>query len=436
MKQSCILAVILSLFTIALPLSAELNGDIQIGTHLRFEELEFSRNDAQLMLKLQGSPFPQYRYYTEGFVKGSRQPGDNDTDWRLDVREAYLDVYEFLSDNVDLRIGKQVIVWGKADKLNPTSNLCPDDLEDTLDFGEKLGVNAINASYYLGDWMLNAVMVPVFTPARLPSGDRAAMLAPPMMPPPGVTLRNITTANVEPERTLDETSQFGVRLSGMVGNYDVSFSYFYGRDDLPLASRVTLTPVDQFGVMDAVVELTYPRLHVIGADFAGSLRNVGVWGEAALILPENVEMPTSVLTPAGLQPQAVSTTQDDDAYLKFVVGMDYTFRSGWFLNMQYVRGFLHERGKDNLNDYVVGRIEKSFLNDTLKVVPLGVALTVTDWDDAGNNYAVAGMPELTYYPADNVELTLGATIIEGKGESLFSRMKDNDEIYIKAKVSF
>jgi hypothetical protein len=257
-----------------------------------------------------------------------------------------------------------------------------------------------------------------------------------MSPPPGVTLRNTTTTTLEPERTLDETSQFGVKLGGMLLDYDVSLSYFYGRDGIPLTSKATLTPVDLFGTMDVEAELTYPRIQVIGADFAGAVNSVGVWGEAALFLPEKVDMPTYLLTPAGLQEQAISVALDDEAYLKFVVGMDYTFNSGWFMNMQFLHGFFHERGKDNLNDYVVGRIEKDFLNDELTIVPFGFALAITDWEDLGENYGIAGMPEISYRPADNVELTLGAVILEGKGDNLFSGIKDNDEIFFEADVSF
>jgi len=48
----------------------------------------------------------------------------------VDIREAYVDFKGFIFDNLDLRIGRQRIAWGTADKLNPTDNLNPDDLED------------------------------------------------------------------------------------------------------------------------------------------------------------------------------------------------------------------------------------------------------------------------------------------------------------------
>ncbi|MCK4357845.1 MAG: hypothetical protein KAW92_03755 [Candidatus Cloacimonetes bacterium] len=67
---------------------------------------------------------------------------------------------------------------------------------------------------------------------------------------------------------------------------------------------------------------------------------------------------------------------------------------------------------------------------------MGGAVSVTDWDDYENNYGLVANPEITYYPYDNVEIITGAYILNGKGRNMFSSLKDNDEVYFKAKVSF
>jgi len=146
-------------------------------------------------------------------------------------------------------------------------------------------------------------------------------------------------------------------------------------------------------------------------------------------------MTTTLPTPQGMMTQT-STALDDKPYFKYVIGGDYTFKNDLYINAQYLHGFIHERGKNELKDYVVFRIEKKFLNDELKIVPLGGAISVDDWGDVKNSYGFVGAPEIDYYPSDNIELTLGAFLIEGKGENLFNRVKENDEVYLKAKVSF
>ncbi|MCK7509029.1 MAG: hypothetical protein MZV70_36675 [Desulfobacterales bacterium] len=68
--------------------------------------------------------------------------------YNLEIRELYIQLYGFLFDNLDVTSGRQRIVWGTADKLNPTDNLNPLDLEDILDFGRRRGSDAINLNYY------------------------------------------------------------------------------------------------------------------------------------------------------------------------------------------------------------------------------------------------------------------------------------------------
>ena len=169
-----------------------------------------------------------------------------------------------------------------------------------------------------------------------------------------------------------------------------------------------------------------------GADLVGAVSNIGIWAEGACFIPEKVVMKTFTV---GVGTQT-SIALDDEPYYKFVIGGDYTFKNGIYLNAQYLHGFVHERGKDDLNDYLTFRFEKKFFNDELKVVPIGGAVSVTDWDDYENNYGLVANPEITYYPYDNVEIITGAYILNGKGRNMFSSLKDNDEVYFKAKVSF
>ena len=353
-----------------------------------------------------------------------------------------MDLYGFGLKNLDIRIGRQIIVWGTADALNPTSNLSPDDLEDIFNFGEKFGVNAVNASYYIGDNLtINGVYVPVFTPATLPFGDFADAFSAPMDLPLGMTVKRLSDKIILPDRKPSESSQIGLKASTNLLGYDMSLSYFKGRDDLPILSKATITlaPAEPVGTVYIATKLIYPELQVIGADFAGSIGSVGVWGEGAVFIPEEVKMTT--IAPSFINgTYSMETTQtvalDDEPYCKFVLGGDYTFKNGLYFNGQYLHGFLHERGKDELNDYFTFRLEKNFLNDKFKIVPIGGAIAINDWDDVKNNYGLVYAPELSYFPSDNVELNIGSFIIDGKGDNMFGMIKGLDEIMFRLKVSF
>jgi hypothetical protein len=418
-----------------------INGFLKTDNRMLTDDNSFTWNENQLGLKFEGSYSSNYHLYSEVRLRGFGFPEVSQTadlqgkekvyKWELEFREAYLDLYQFGLQDLDVRIGRQIIIWGTADKLNPTSNTCPEDLEDVFNFGEQAGVNSVLATYYLGDFTFSGVYVPIFTPAVLPSGIYASALSEPMEFPEGMTLNSFTDEIILPEQKFTESSQAAFKLGTNLFDYDLSVSYYYGRDDLPLLNKVTISPVDTLGTVDAAAEMIYPKMQVIGAEFAGSLLDAGIWGEAALTIPDEVEMQTVI----GDEIQK-SIALKDDPYCKLVFGGDYTFKNGIYLNTQYLHGFIHERGNDDLNDYLTFRFEKKFFNDELKIVPIGGAVSVTDWDDYENNYGLVINPELSFLPYDNIEMILGAFILDGKGSNMFSSLKDNDEVYFKAKVSF
>ncbi len=427
--------------------SVGINGYIKTDNRLRMDDHRYTWNENRLNLKFEGASSDKYHFFSEVRLRGfgfpdvtqsadlQRQEKDKVYRWGLQFREAYLDLYQFGLKNLDVRIGRQIISWGTADKLNPTSNLSPDDLEDIFNFGEQLGTNALKATYYAGDFTFTGVFVPVFTPATLPMGDFASAFSASMDLPAGMVLHNFNDSIILPDNKLSHTSQFAFKAGTSFFNYDFSISYFNGRDDLPLINKINITPVDTLGGIDIVAEMIYPKMQVIGADLAGSIGSVGVWAEGALFIPDKVTIATLVPTPYSIQTQQ-SIALDDEPYFRYVIGGDYTFKNGLYLNAQFLHGFIHERGEDNLNDYFAFRFEKKFFNDELKIVPFGGAIAINDWDNIKNDYGFVGNPEITYYPSDNVELILGAYWLEGKGANMFSQIEKYDEIYGKIKVSF
>src|SRR5215468_10483274 len=72
---------------------------------------------------------------------------------------AYLDLYHVLP-GLDLRLGRQVVTWGVADKFSPTNNLNSLDLEDPLRFGQGIANDMVRADWNHGDLIVTAVWVP------------------------------------------------------------------------------------------------------------------------------------------------------------------------------------------------------------------------------------------------------------------------------------
>jgi hypothetical protein len=409
-----------------------ISGYIHSENRLQTNEQEITWNENRLNLQLEGGKSNKYHFFSEVRLRGLGFPNVNQTSdlqlqekskvyrWGLEFREAYVDLYGFALENLDVRIGRQIVSWGTGDAFNPTSNISPDDLEDIYNFGERLGINAFNGTYYLNDNItLNGVFIPLFTPATLPIGDFSRAFSPQIELPPGLSIGNLSDEILLPKPSISESSQYAIKIMSNLLSYDMSLSYFKGRDDFPLISKVELTPIDLIGTMDISTVLQYPEIEVIGGDFAGSIASVGIWGEGALTIPKELSMTT--ISPSFINPGQLDTMQtvalENESYFKYVLGSDYTFKNGMYLNTQFIHGFFHERGKDALNDYFSFRLEKNFFNGELKVIPVSGAIVINNWDDAKNNYGLVYAPELIYYFSDNVDLSIGAFILDGKGES-------------------
>jgi len=360
----------------------------------------------------------------------------------IEIREAYVQVIGFLTKNLDLKIGRQRITWGTADKLNPTDNLNPYDLEDILDFGRHRGSDAINLIYYpIPELSLQGIYIPFFRPVNMPVGIFANALNPSMELPLGMTLKETSDTLLTPKYNLKESSSAAFKLQCMVKGVDFSFSYIWGHDGLPIVTRNTFIPVDTLGGVNIRSQLSYTREHIFGFDLSTSFAGLGFWTEASLTLPEkNVVMSTdlSALYPLSPEPVIIDSTllKKSSPYLKFIIGCDYIFKEGSYLNFQYLHGFFHERGNDNMNDYFFLRYEKKFFNDKLCIAPVSGAFIVSDWKKVKNNYAIAYIPQVSYKATDDVEIALSAAFFDGKGDNMFANLSDYNMFMFKLKYDF
>lgn len=291
------------------------------------------------------------------------------------------------------------------------------------------------ATYYLGDYTLTGIWEPALRPVLLPkTGFTFAQEMPSLPLPPTLKIAEREEHLLLPER-LPKNSMFAAKLKSTLLNVDWSISYFRGFDDLPILNSITATPIDATS-LKITSELSFPKLNVIGADLAGEFLSIGFWGEGAVFLPDE-ESVLSITAPGplGTPQRGKQTMLKDEAYFKYTVGLDYTFKGGIYLNAQYMHGFFHERGRENLQDYIVARVEKEFFDEELKVALSG-GVEIKEFDEIKNNIGYIVAPELTLKPADSVEIALGTFLLGGKENTLFGQWKDQDQAYLKVKVDF
>jgi hypothetical protein len=83
------------------------------------------------------------------------------------AREAYL---QFDSGATSIRLGQQLVVWGRADQLNPTDNLTPRDFTvlATDNADERFGTLALAINHRIGNYTWSTALLPRFRPNVVP----------------------------------------------------------------------------------------------------------------------------------------------------------------------------------------------------------------------------------------------------------------------------
>jgi hypothetical protein len=407
--------------------------------------------------------------------------------YRLEAHAAYIDIYRILP-RLDLRIGRQVVVWGTADKFSPTNNLNTLDLSDPLLFGKALANQMIRADWNpVADLIITAVWVPIFRPAQLPRTaplavtqaerpapvqddyQRAALGALAAAMPPSQI--NVTTMQPDPSLS---NSQVGLRVAGRIFGIDASVSYYHGRFGIPQPAWAIQRPN---GVVD--VALMWPRMDVIGFDLAGSiekLRGLGYWVEGGIFFPQEVTYgtyndsmgghdPVTFLKDAatGMYDKTRVTAPEADRgvvvpstpFVKLTAGLDYSFNKYLYGNLQYVYGFIDEFGagkqayalpKAQIGDtprlearighYLVAGADLKLFSDALLIRFFG-AFKVPQIGDESPRFTAVLFPQLAWAVWDATELSLGAFVFLGDRASKFGDPAAGaSELFLKAKFTY
>lgn len=315
-----------------------------------------------------------------------------------ELREAFVDLR---FGKLDVRAGRQIIAWGRADGVNPTDNLSGQDLTLLVpdDADRRLGATAVRASYAIGDVSIGGVWLPEFR------GHEFALPA----PPPGVVFAR--------EGGQWPGDQWALRVEQTGRAVDWSASYFDGKD---------LAPDLGFDAAAPRVVLSHHRVRVIGGDMTANLGRFGLRAEGAYVDTED--------------------TQGRDPFTKnpfvFVVaGADRTFGGQLNLNVQYLyRQVRHRSGtsdsvQDVLNSQTQAvqhgasfRISYKWLHDTLEAECAAVAY-------AGPQGG-ALRPKVVYAVTDSWKVLAGAEILRGQSASLFGLMERNSAGYAELRWSF
>jgi len=337
-------------------------------------------------------------------------------DYKMDLREIYIDLF---LDSMDIRIGKQQIIWGKADGVFITDIVSPKDLTEFLlpGFDEiRIGVTSLKLDYYMGDNTFELVWIPSFSPTVTPSEDSIWAIKRPI--PPNAKL-DMSKKEITPSL---KNSEIFFKYSVLSSFIDLEVMGGYTWDDDPTL-HMTQKVVGNQPIITVTPE--HHRLGVIGGSFSKDIAGLFVLRSEAAFYYQKYFLLT---TPDKITHE--NTDQRD--YIHYLVGIDATPFWNITMSVQFIqRAILNydDNIKDNQFDNTMTfLLRKLFMNDLL-TLELFAYYGITN-DDA------LIKPKVAYKFTDELELSAGAYIFVGDKDGLFGQYKKNSMVYMKAKLNF
>ncbi len=338
----------------------------------------------------------------------------NDGEIKFNLREAYIDLY---FDSFDLRIGKQQIIWGKADGVFITDIISPKDLTEFLlrDFEEiRMGVTSVKFDYYIGDNTLEIVWVPVFSSTILPPQNSIWAITPdfPVQPNFDYSRKDITPS-LENSEIFAKYSFFSSAI-----DFEIMGGYTWDADPVIHTEKEFDMTTHQLLSLTAIPQ--HHRLTVVGGSFSTSLGPVVFRGEAAYYWGKYFQTN---------DPTAFEGVVEKD-YFNYLIGADFNMFDINF-SVQFIQQIIMDTDEfivnNSTNNLMTFLAKKNINNETIHL-EFFAYIGLTDGD-------ALIRPKISYDITDGVNILLGANIFLGD-EGMFGRFNDNDMIYVKLKYSF
>lgn len=343
----------------------------------------------------------------EGWV--SDQAVGRGSNIRGDLREGY---GRLTFDPFEIRVGREIVAWGRADRINPTDLIGSRDFTLLFpdDDDQRRGNAMVHARWGRGRTTFSLHWLPEFRPNLYPTGGV----------PAGVVLLG--------DRTPTELAQFALRLDQSGGAIDWSLSYFDGLDRDPRFALAAATP--------STVSLfrRYGRIRVLGADAAAAVGGIGLRGEIAY---------TPSPSGAGIDSRRSGVYLvlggDRDLVDRLNLNLQYIFRyvTGWIdpepIADPVARGIAlrnaaiaNQRFRDQ--HAVSFRIAYRWPGDTLETEASGV------FNLTGHDGLLRG--RIVYKATDTLRLSVGGDWYFGPTDTYLGELRSTSGAFVELRAGF
>ncbi len=323
----------------------------------------------------------------------------------MELLEAY--VQGSLTGRLDIKVGRQIVVWGKSDNIRITDVLNPVDIREPgmTDIEDlRLPVSMTRLDYYLGDWNLTGIAIHEIRFNRMP--EYGSDFYPATTPLPH---ENIPSDG-------GEHTEYAVALNGTFSGWDLSFYWADLYNDMAHPEVVsTGFPIR--------MERKHAPMEMFGTAFNAAVGNWLFKTEAAY------------LNGFKYFNSGTKTYSRTDV----LAGIEYSGFKDITVSIEGAQRHIN-RFEDLLKrapDYAVRnefqsvfRITAKQLNDALELTFLASTYGVTGQD--GSLQRVSAKYDLT----DDLNIMGGIVMYQSGDRFMYSTIGDNDRIFFKIKYSF
>lgn len=359
------------------------------------------------------------------------------------TRELYLD---FFLKNLDIRVGKQYVVWGVLEGVRITDEINPIDfreliLPDLLDY--RIPLWTVKLDHYRGDTTYQFLWIPEIKfhkPA--PRGSEWELLQ---------DIRddqgNVLTKY--PKSFALENSELGFKVNTTVRDTEVSLSYFYTWDDFPVIFRTAR--VDQTPNNPPILYPTYTRINMYGATAVKQVGPVIVKTEAAYVTDKYFGLRNTVDRDGDGFTDSNGELQRD--HIRWGLGLDFNI-----LGMDLSPGYTVWHILNYDEGLIQPQNDSAFSFFGRKEFPQNSAIFQILWIYLINMEESVVKPKLTFQVSDKLQVSGGLDLFYGRSGFLGSvgddgsinnliaaaqqrpqflgNFHDNDRIYMEFKYSF
>ncbi len=317
----------------------------------------------------------------------------------IKLHEAYM---EMQIRDYNLRVGKQLIIWGNSDGFRLTDMICPLDMTEfvTQDFDDtRIPISAVNISTMKGPVELQIIGIPTFSESEFPLQDSPWHYVPNNM-------KGMKIQDDKPENKLQD-SEAAFKAAFYFSRIDFAVSGLYVWTDSPLHK-----------INGDNLVACFRRQKVIGIESSCTIGKYVLRSENTVHFEEYMEKENY----AGFKKKH---------FLKSLSGLDWYPGEDWNLSGQLysevILDYAVDLNKDEIETTITLNVEKKLMNQMLDIS----AMTYYNINqkDMYNKFLI------TYDFNDNISAEIGIDVFSGE-EGTYSNQSDNSQIRTKLKYSF